>query len=127
MDTNDIFDDDLVDEDDGQLECEYSNKTINEFFGEVTGQTFVPYEPLVASAEVHPHPGGSRIVESYPLSLVKPPMPNDDHIYFKPGEFPCKDGKLSTLQEDAVRLAATRFRNLDEKGRPLAFQLSKCY
>lgn len=63
---------------------------------------FLKYQPMDNTQSYRATPGAD-VVESYPLSFVKPVMPDISDI-----EFPCNE-ELTTVQLDAVRLASRRF------------------
>lgn len=81
---------------------EYVVTDIDRLFTTQSKNWFVKYEPMDTSQEYRIHPGAD-VVESYPLSFVKPPIPDADDIKF--GD----NGELTTVQLDAVRLASYRF------------------
>lgn len=116
--------DSLFGEDLEEQECKYTSKSIGDIFSTRPKELFVTYTPLDGVLNSDDIPSGCVFVESTPLSVVQPPRPSNEDIFFVPGNFPCKDGKLSKLQEDAVRLAASRFKQLDEMNRPLGMQIS---
>lgn len=87
---------------------EYVSTTVDDLFTTPSKPWFTDYKLLDSSRDNKEHPG-AKIVESYPLSAIDPPTP--DPKYFKLPE----NVDLSAVQKDAVRLAASRFRQPGER------------
>ncbi len=95
---------------------EYCETTVDSLFTTKQKSWFVDYKAIDSSEAFQAHPG-TNVVESYPLSSVEPPTPVKAD-YRLPDNI-----NLTTVQKDAVRLAASRFQQRFETGETKGFLL----
>lgn len=95
---------------------EYCHATIEDIFSTPSKNWFVDCKMLDDSTGYQAHPG-ANVVESLPLSSVEPPYPNS-------ADYRLPDNTdLTTIQKDAVRLAASRFQKQFTTGETMGFLL----